>query len=226
MNLVWLDIETTDADHAKGGIIEIAAVVADEERLPHTLEILVQPRPEETWDPFCVEMHDKNGLYDLIVEQKLGVSYEEADFRLAMFLWKIFGTIDDKKLKPRAAGFSVQFDTSFLKAKGFTQTMAILSHRIVDVSTLRDVGTEKAGWSYEKKAETHRALPDCFEALDCYKAFCQAYMHPNPTPWAYSQACRALEQHHDKIRELDAENQKLGAALHAEILANHQKDPT
>lgn len=174
MNLLFLDIETTHADVEKGGIIEIAAVVNGRWPMtkPLNLNILVQPHIEAVWDPFCVDMHDKNGLYEEVVVEKRGVSYDEADFLLWQFIGEHFGyTRPEKKEEvARLTGFSIQFDKEFLRAMGFKKTMSLLSHRIIDCSTLRDVGAV-CGWEYKKSVETHRALLDCYEALNFYRSY-------------------------------------------------------
>lgn len=174
MKLLFLDLETTHADVEKGGIIEVAAVVPGRwpATLPLNMNVVVQPHAGAIWDPFCVDMHEKNGLYEDVVVDKLGISYEAADFLLWKFIGDRFGyTLPNcKDDMVRIAGFSVQFDKEYLRALGFKRTMSLLSHRIIDCSTLRDVGAV-CGWEYEKRAETHRALPDCYEALDFYRSF-------------------------------------------------------
>ena len=172
MNLVFLDLETTHLDPGKGGIIEIGVIMKPKPGVVFATHALyVQPAAGEIWDPFCVEMHSKNGLYDDIVVEKRGFSYEEADERLFSIIAQNYGEGPlDKENRPRLAGFSVQFDLEWLKAKGFKKSLSLLSHRIVDCSTLRDVGKE-LGWEFDKGEENHRAIEDCFMAINCYNAF-------------------------------------------------------
>ncbi len=55
-----------------------------------------------------------------------------------------------------------------------------------------------------KKHPRYKAIREPrVDCLDCWKKY--ALRQPYPTAWAYEQACKALHEKEDRIRELEAE---------------------
>ena len=169
--IVMFDVETTGLDPQKDRILEIGAMVVGGTSL-EVLDVLTfvirwydaRLKALLTCDRVVYEMHSKSGLLTEL-DQPIGPvvpDLEEADERVAEWLLKN----DFGPGQVMLAGFSVQFDKSFVHAQ-MPLTAKMLSHRIIDVSTLRAV--RKAwvtGQDEPKQDMPHRAPQDCAIARD------------------------------------------------------------
>lgn len=178
--LVWLDVETTGLDPERDRLLEVAVALADLRDPSNVRHVFQQvmyfpPRPdkarelgwgettlrisENAWarlDPFIVEMHTKNGLFD---ECPNGMQPYEVEKRLLDLIpW-----VEDKDDRPILAGSSIHFDHAFLKVH-MPHVSARLSHRHYDVSALKLV-CQSLGMPRFRKAEAHRAKDDIDESV-------------------------------------------------------------
>lgn len=176
----WLDLETSGLDPHECVILEWAVVLAADDRggdmspiaqyssvlqaRLHTAEVngslvyAVSQGSDDTLssvDPFVVNMHTRNGLWAECAasETTLGESED--------FLIELVGGAETKGVV--LAGSSVHFDLGFIR-EHMPSFAKCLSHRVLDVSTLKLADKAWAGVAFAK-AEAHRALPDVLESL-------------------------------------------------------------
>jgi oligoribonuclease len=161
--LVWIDMEMSGLDPDRCRILEIATIVTD-----GRLEIiaegpdLVVHQPDEVldaMDEWCTRHHGESGLTDQV--RASTVSEAEAEQKTLEFL---------ARFTPAGAsplcGNSVHQDRRFI-ARYMLGLDAFLHYRLVDVSTIKELGRR---WYPELKApqkrETHRALDDIRESIE------------------------------------------------------------
>lgn len=160
MSYLWLDLETTGTDPTRHRILEIAAVIVDEDLSIKAWVNYVINQDGQAWldemIPVVREMHTRNGLIDDCLN---GVGTDLAGAETAaLYLASELG--DDPIV---LAGSTVAFDRGFI-IEHMPALGALLSHRCFDVSTLKMAERDWCGGAF-RKAEAHRALPDVLESL-------------------------------------------------------------
>lgn len=176
MKLLFLDLETTGLDEKQGAILEVAAIAMDGRQELARFHALVR-QPDSViglMDKWCIDMHTKTGLLAAMLDK--GIPWEAARALLGDFISHWFGTEE----KARLAGYSVQFDLRWLARHAPDLP---LSHRIIDVSTLRDIFSTVYGVKLPAGKE-HRATADVEEALGNYLSILDAL--PPAAAWLAS----------------------------------------
>ena len=166
MMLFWIDLETTGLDPEKCDVLEVAFGTSTVEApffltnrggfvLHHALQ------PDDTIDPFVINMHRKNGLWAECKDSVLSVGEVER------MLIDVVPQVDDWEDKPTLAGNCVGFDHSFLK-RHMPTLAARFHYRYYDVSSVklfcRSLGMEKL-----PAGESHRAMDDVLESVEHVK---------------------------------------------------------
>ncbi len=189
--VLWTDIETNGLHFDRCVILEVAFVLTDTEfNELGSFESLVRPSNTlDNWDvhwtldqtidhaydmadDFVRKMHTENGLWqDLRVPE---------DVRsLDAVAWDVAAWLGDlaKGEKPLMGGASIHFDRSFL-SRDFKDLIGLLSHRCVDVSTMKRMG--EWWWSVpaphelvevSTTAKPHRAMSDIRHTMAEAKAY-------------------------------------------------------
>ena len=161
--MVWIDLEMTGLDLEKESIIEIATVVTDGQlnvlATGPNLAITVPEELIEGMDDWNTRHHHQSGLVDRI--RKEGVSAREAEQATLSFLEQWV----DRKKAP-LCGNSVWNDRQFL-GKEMPELLDFLHYRMVDVSTVKELGQWWHGVRYNKPAEgKHTALHDIQQSIE------------------------------------------------------------
>jgi len=166
--LVFLDLETTGLDVRRDSILEVGVIVTDadlnESDRWHWLVISgrhrekLERRDRESGGSVHA-MHETSGLLaDL--DRGVGIgSLHEVERELCERL----GDLGAPPGSLQLAGYSVHFDRRFLDAH-MPLAGRYLSHRIVDVSTIRSLYRRWVG-EPPPQGKAHRALADCEEAI-------------------------------------------------------------
>jgi len=162
--LVWMDLEMTGLDPERERIIELAALITDGElNLVAEGPDLVIHQPDEllaAMDDWNTKHHTASGLVDKVKAST--VSEVEAEAAVVAFIAE-----HCKKERPPLAGNSIHQDRRFIH-KYLPGLDARLHYRMVDVSTVKELGRRWYPSIYERrppKHETHRALDDIRESI-------------------------------------------------------------
>ena len=156
--ILFLDLETTGLDPFKHHILEVAAILTDDQlREMGIYTSIVRFEPEvhaADISPVVVRMHTVNGLWSLCVDSQTSVS--TVDIGLENWLRKF--NHDSVNL----AGHSIHFDQSFLRIH-MPHVFARLSRHLIDVEAFDQIAERLWPDIYAarpKKSDTHRAQDD------------------------------------------------------------------
>jgi oligoribonuclease len=163
--LAWIDLEMTGLDADRDVIVEIAALVTDDD-LTIVAEgpDLVVHQPAEAldrMDPVVVKMHDESGLRKAV--EASTVSLEEAGAAVLEFLRKHLPQTGAVPL----CGNSIATDRRFL-VRHLPEVDAFFHYRSIDVSTVKELARRWYPAAYHAapaKAGHHRALDDIRESV-------------------------------------------------------------
>ena len=163
--LVWLDLEMTGLDVNRHVIVEIAALVTDEqlEPLDDGIDIVVHQPPEALaqMDDYVRNMHTKSGLLPEI--EASTVSLADAGARTLEYVRAHVARAESAPL----CGNSIGVDRRFLDHQ-LPDLDRYLHYRSIDVSSLKELCRRWYPDVYRKrptKAEAHRALADIQESI-------------------------------------------------------------
>ncbi len=163
--LAWIDLEMTGLDPERDLILEIAALVTDDNLVivAEGPDIVVhQPSAAlDAMDPVVVKMHDDSGLRKAV--ESSTVSLEEAGAAVLAFLRQ---RLPEPRTVP-LCGNSIATDRSFL-VRHLPEVDAWFHYRSIDVSTVKELCRRWYPQAYEAapaKAGHHRALDDIRESV-------------------------------------------------------------
>jgi oligoribonuclease len=163
--LAWIDLEMTGLDADRHVIVEIAALVTDDD-LTIVAEgpDLVVHQPADALDgmePVVVKMHDDSGLRKAV--EASAVSLDEAGKAVLDFLRQHLPEAGTVPL----CGNSIATDRRFL-ARHLPELEAWFHYRSIDVSTVKELCRRWYPQAYDAapvKAGHHRALDDIRESV-------------------------------------------------------------
>ena len=186
--LVVLDLETTGLNPDYDIPLEVAMLLvraADLEVMWSTSAILATPNPisllTETLPSVVREMHAKSGLLDLLATAEAHpriYQRHSLETTLANALDRMTTALTfDAGAQTQwitLCGYSIHFDRGFLKRHA-PRFEARCDHRMLDVSSLRRCAQQWAPHLVPAQASTHRALDDCYAALDELRGYKQLF---------------------------------------------------
>jgi oligoribonuclease len=162
--LVGLDLAMTGLDVTRHVIVEIAALVTDDDRAPVDDGIdLVIHQPQSAlaeMDDFVRKMHTKSGLLDQIAASTLSLADAGAQ---ALAYVRTHVPEGSSPL----CGNSIGVDRRFLDHQ-LPELDRYLHYRSIDVSSFKELCRRWYPAVYKKrpdKTETHRALADVHESI-------------------------------------------------------------
>lgn len=172
-NLVWIDLEMTGLNVDKDVILEIAAIVTnnDLEILSPGLSYVIHQSDItlESMSDWCLKYHTRSGLVEAVKESK--ISLEEAEKNILDFL----NQYTRKSISP-LCGNSVWQDKNFIR-KYMPNLYDFLHYKIIDVSSIKEIINRSYPESSKSnfiKPDNHRALEDItysIEELKHYKTY-------------------------------------------------------
>lgn len=157
---LFLDVETTGLDPIEDRILELGYVLTDSE-FNVLQEASLQFAMKFDWPREHVvdEMHTASGLYEAMAFHNQGFA---DDFSMIDFIQQDLDAFN--VVKPHLAGNSIHFDKSFLAETWGKPLLDLFHHRMLDMSSFRILFPEVV-WP-EQEGVKHRALPDCYDALN------------------------------------------------------------
>jgi len=167
-----MDMEMTGLDPDKEVIIEVAAIVANNqhEELECLHRVVKQDSKYlEKMDAWNTHQHKKSGLSELVPK---GVSQDQVEQELMALADKHF-----KGEKIILAGNSIYQDRLFIK-KHMPKLEPLLHHRMLDVSSWKIIFTNMR--IKYKKHNKHRALDDVRESIKELKEYISHLKTPSP----------------------------------------------
>lgn len=190
--IVWIDCEMTGLDLGKDALIEVAAIVTDENLTPldEGIDVIIKPPAESLvdMDPFVVEMHTKSGLLDQL---PTGIPLAEAQEAVLDY---IRGHVPDARKAP-LAGSSVHMDRAFL-SRDMPDLIAHLHYRIIDVSSLKELVRRwypRVYFAAPEKRGGHRALADVLDSIRELRYYRATVLVDNPGPTSDQAKATAAE---------------------------------
>ena len=173
-NLVWIDMEMSGLDPERDRVLEIAVLVTDGElNVIAEGPNLVVHQSEEVlagMDEWNTTHHGASGLIDRVRASTIDDSVAES---------AVLGFVQEH-CAPRTAplcGNSVHQDRRFL-VRYMPALEAYLHYRIVDVSTIKELGSRWYPAAYERrppKRAQHRAMDDIRESLEELRYYREAF---------------------------------------------------
>ena len=162
---MWIDCEMTGLDLGKDALIEIAALVTDNELqvLGEGLDLVISA-DDATLDSMLdvvAEMHAKSGLTDEVRRSTVTLAEAEQEVLAYVRRW-----VPDARSAP-LAGNSVATDRGFL-ARDMAELEAYLHYRMVDVSSIKELCRRwypRIYYAQPAKGLAHRALADIQESI-------------------------------------------------------------
>ena len=160
---VLCDLETTGLDSRRDQILEIAAVHFTNLSLLELGETFIEScffknsPPDLAISEIVWQMHFDNGLWD---ECEHARPAEEVLSDFGLWLRRLGGEDHNVVL----VGNSVHFDRGFLLDQAPAIVKRQLSHRVLDVTTLRVFFEEMTGQELYSEDSAHRAVEDCMRS--------------------------------------------------------------
>ena len=174
--IVWVDLETTGLIPAKERILEVAAIITDDDLVEvarfHSVTSEARYHDLSQVDPYVLKMHADNGLWcESLLAQEFG-EIGRVDEALRFFIEEHCGENIYEKKGPQLAGSTISFDRAFMQVH-LPTAHALLHYRNLDVSTLNEMSKRFWPEVYESRPRqnadggrsAHRAMSDIEHSL-------------------------------------------------------------
>src|SRR3954452_6318568 len=180
--LVWLDLEMTGLDLDRHVIVEIAALVTDDDLEPvdERIDLIVHQPPSALaeMDDYVRNMHTKSGLLPEIEASTLSLADAGA---------QVLDYVRERVAEGKSplCGNSIGVDRRFLDRQ-LPELDRYLHYRSIDVSSFKELCRRWYPAVYKgrpNKNETHRALADVLDSIAEMKYY-RDHMLVAPTPTA------------------------------------------
>ncbi|GAA4820831.1 oligoribonuclease [Actinomycetospora corticicola] len=180
--LVWIDCEMTGLDLGKDKLIEIAALVTDQDLVPlgDGVDVVIHASDDdlENMPEVVVEMHAKSGLTEEV--RASSVTLEEAE---KLVLDYIREHVPDARSAP-LCGNSIATDRGFI-ARDMPDLDGYLHYRMIDVSSIKELCRRwypRIYYAQPEKGLAHRALADARESIRELEYYRRTAFVPLPGP--------------------------------------------
>ncbi|GLZ55976.1 oligoribonuclease [Actinomycetospora sp. NBRC 106378] len=180
--LVWIDCEMTGLDLGKDKLIEIAALVTDQELVPlgDGVDVVIHASDDDLdgMPPVVVEMHARSGLTEEV--RASSVTLEEAE---KLVLDYIREHVPDARSAP-LCGNSIATDRGFI-ARDMPELDSYLHYRMIDVSSIKELCRRwypRIYYAQPEKGLAHRALADARESIRELEYYRRTAFVPLPGP--------------------------------------------
>ena len=178
---MWIDCEMTGLSIEDDSLIEVAALVTDDELnvLGEGVDVVI--RPDEAalaqMGDFVRNMHTSSRLLD---ELPSGLTMEQAQEQVLAYVKEWV----PEPGKAPLGGNSVGTDRTFL-VRDMPELVAHLHYRVIDVSTIKELSRRwfpRAYFQAPPKTGNHRALGDIRDSIDELRYYRRAVFAAEPGP--------------------------------------------
>ena len=178
---MWIDCEMTGLSIEDDALIEVAALVTDDELnvLGEGVDVVI--RPDEAalaqMGDFVRNMHTSSKLLD---ELPSGLTMEQAQEQVLAYIKEWV----PEPGKAPLGGNSVGTDRTFL-VRDMPELVAHLHYRVIDVSTIKELSRRwfpRAYFQAPPKTGNHRALGDIRDSIDELRYYRRAVFAAEPGP--------------------------------------------
>jgi len=169
--LAWIDLEMTGLDSNRDVILEIAAIVTDNNLkiIAHGPDLIIH-QPQSCLGqmlPMVQALHATSGLVKQVLDST--ISLQQAEAQVLAF----FSQYGEPGTMP-LCGNSIWQDKLFL-INYMPKLVNFFHYRIIDVSTVKELVARWYGAQEFKKAKKHRALSDIEESVAELKFYRENY---------------------------------------------------
>lgn len=178
---MWIDCEMTGLSLETDALIEVAALVTDDELnvLGEGVDVVVRPSEEALaqMGDFVRNMHTSSKLLD---ELPSGLTMEQAQEQVLAYVKEWV----PEPGKAPLGGNSVGTDRTFL-VRDMPELVAHLHYRVIDVSTIKELARRwypRAYFQAPPKTGNHRALGDIRDSIDELRYYRRAVFAAEPGP--------------------------------------------
>lgn len=178
---MWIDCEMTGLSLEEDALIEVAALVTDDELnvLGEGVDVVIRPGEAALaqMGDFVRNMHTTSRLLD---ELPSGLTMEQAQEQVLAYVkeW-----VPEPGRAP-LGGNSVGTDRTFL-VRDMPELVAHLHYRVIDVSTIKELARRwfpRAYFQAPPKTGNHRALGDIRDSIDELRYYRRAVFAADPGP--------------------------------------------
>ncbi len=178
---MWIDCEMTGLSLETDALIEVAALVTDDELnvLGEGVDVVVRPSEAALaqMGDFVRTMHTNSKLLD---ELPSGLTMEQAQEQVLAYVKEWV----PEPGKAPLGGNSVGTDRTFL-VRDMPELVAHLHYRVIDVSTIKELARRwypRAYFQAPPKTGNHRALGDIRDSIDELRYYRRAVFAAEPGP--------------------------------------------
>ena len=158
-NFLWIDMEMSGLDVEQCRILEVAAIITDEnfQEIAHYEAVVYQPEEVlNAMDEWCTTHHGASGLTAAV---KTGKNEGAVQEELLALINQYFSTED----RPVLCGNSIGQDRKFID-RYWPKLAKRLHYRMVDVTSYKEIFRSCYGIEHKKNGG-HRALGDIRESI-------------------------------------------------------------
>ena len=178
---MWIDCEMTGLSLSDDALIEVAALVTDDELnvLGSGVDVVIKP-PQAALDQmseFVRNMHETSGL---LPELENGMDLTQAQDVVLEYIREWVPEAGKAPL----GGNSVGTDKTFL-TRDMPQLVDHLHYRVIDVSTIKELARRwypRAYFQAPEKTGNHRALGDIEDSIDELRYYRHILLPADPGP--------------------------------------------
>lgn len=159
MKLLWVDLEMSGLEVDSCRILEVAALVTDEnfQEIGQFARIVKQPKfVLDAMDEWCTKTHGESGLTAAVLT---GTPEAEVERDLLAFIDQHF----TKDERPVLSGNSISQDRLFID-RYWKKVSRRLHYRMLDVTSYKIIFQGKLGLEFKKQG-SHRAIDDIRESI-------------------------------------------------------------
>ncbi|MFI7483063.1 oligoribonuclease [Kocuria sp. M1R5S2] len=179
--IVWIDCEMTGLSLTDDALIEVAALVTDDELnvLGEGVDVVIRPDDAALaqMGDFVRAMHTSSKLLD---ELSSGLTMEQAQEQVLAYIEQWV----PEPGKAPLGGNSVGTDRTFL-VRDMPDVVAHLHYRVIDVSTIKELARRwypRAYFQAPPKTGNHRALGDIRDSIDELRYYRRTVFAADPGP--------------------------------------------